>query len=233
MRWRRGIAAALAMIGLAACQAPIQNIKEFKWSSSDARIVVMPADVQLYVLDAGGMLEPEAEWTATATKYLTAGMRDEAAAHHVNLVAYDESTAPSEVRDQFHQISKLFGVVGDEIVFHTYFGADFKLPTKGDNPEWSVGPAVEVLQTRYNADYALLTYLRDSYSSAGRVALMAVGAVLGVGIPGGAQVGYTALVDLRTGDIVWFHRLVRASGDARDENGARDTAKTMLEDFPK
>ena len=233
MRANRWLIAAIATFGLAACQAPMQSIKELKRSASEASIVVMPADVELYELDAGGMLEPEAKWTDSATKYLNIALKQEAVARHLNLIPYDTNTVPPDERDQFHQISRLFGVIGDEIVFHDYSAADFKLPTKPPDSVWSVGPAVHVLQSRYHADYALLTYLRDSYASAGRIAVIAVGALLGVGIPGGVQTGYAALIDLNTGDVVWFHRIVRGSGDARDQSGARSTAKALLEDFPK
>ncbi|MDP3172252.1 MAG: hypothetical protein Q8M91_18130, partial [Polaromonas sp.] len=57
-------------------------------------------------------------------------------------------------------------------------------------------------------------------------------AVLGVGIPGGAQVGYASLVDLQTGRIVWFNDLRRAHGDLREPESAQETVETLLKGFP-
>jgi hypothetical protein len=39
-------------------------------------------------------------------------------------------------------------------------------------------------------------------------------------------------VDLSTGNIVWFNRLARASGDLRDPEKARESAQALLADFP-
>jgi hypothetical protein len=75
--------------------------------------------------------------------------------------------------------------------------------------------------------------VRDSYASGERVAAMVVGALLGVGLSGGAQVGYASLVDLANGQIVWFNRLSRASGDLRDPERARESAEALLAGFPE
>ena len=45
--------------------------------------------------------------------------------------------------------------------------------------------------------------------------------LLGGDIGGGRQIGVTTLVDLRTGQVVWFNYLARQTGDLRDEAGAR------------
>jgi hypothetical protein len=60
--------------------------------------------------------------------------------------------------------------------------------------------------------------------------VIVVGALLGVGVPGGAQVGFASVVDLRTGDIVWFHRLVRPHGDLRTPDAAGETVKALVSD---
>jgi hypothetical protein len=61
---------------------------------------------------------------------------------------------------------------------------------------------------------------------------MVIGALLGVGMSGGAQVGYASLVDLSTGQIVWFNRLSRAYGDLRDAQKAVESAQALLAEFP-
>jgi hypothetical protein len=83
------------------------------------------------------------------------------------------------------------------------------------------------------ADYALFTYIRDSYASGGRKALRIAGLLLlGGDVGGGTQVGVTTLVDLRTGQVVWFNYLARQTGDLRDEAGARKTVEDMLRGLP-
>jgi hypothetical protein len=59
---------------------------------------------------------------------------------------------------------------------------------------------------------------------------MVVGALLGVGVPGGSQVGFASVVDLKTGDIVWFNRLIRPQGDLRTPEAAAETVKALVSD---
>ncbi len=51
-------------------------------------------------------------------------------------------------------------------------------------------------------------------------------------MPGGQQVGFASLVDLETGDIVWFNRLVSGVGDLRTAEPARAAVDDLLADFP-
>jgi hypothetical protein len=74
--------------------------------------------------------------------------------------------------------------------------------------------------------------VRDSYASAERQAAMVVLAFVGVGLGGGMQVGYASLVDLNTGQVLWFNRLLRARGDLREADKAAETVNALLEEFP-
>jgi hypothetical protein len=58
-------------------------------------------------------------------------------------------------------------------------------------------------------------------------------AALGVGMnPGGRQTGYASLVDLNSGQILWFNRLQRGSGDLREAGKAAETLNALLTEFP-
>jgi hypothetical protein len=54
--------------------------------------------------------------------------------------------------------------------------------------------------------------------------------VLDVG--GGQQLGVATLVDLRTGQVVWFNLMAKQRGDLRDAEGAEATAREMLRGLP-
>ena len=58
-------------------------------------------------------------------------------------------------------------------------------------------------------------------------------ALLGVGIQGGVQVGYASLVDLQSGDIVWFNKIARGTGDLRTRAPAQETMRLLLVGLPK
>jgi hypothetical protein len=53
-----------------------------------------------------------------------------------------------------------------------------------------------------------------------------------VGVGGGAQVGYATLVDMETGQVLWFNLLARASGDLRAADKAAESVGALLTGLP-
>ena len=49
---------------------------------------------------------------------------------------------------------------------------------------------------------------------------------------GSGQQGFATLVDLQTGDIIWFNRLVSISGNLRSPEPAREVATKLLTELP-
>ena len=57
-------------------------------------------------------------------------------------------------------------------------------------------------------------------------------ALFGVAVSGGQQVGFASLVDLRTGNIVWFNRIMNGTGDLRTADPAQKTVEDLLRELP-
>lgn len=225
-------AVAGALLLLSGCAATsARRIEALERPSGDARIVVMPLDVELSELTAGGLTEVKADWTEAAKTHLLAAFRERQEEKALNLTVYDEAALPAPLLDRLHQIERLHGAVGATIVLNARPGT--ALPTKEGRLDWSLGTAVAPLRDATRADYALFTYIRDSYASGPRVVLIVLAGLAGVPVPGGTQMGFASLVDLRSGDIVWFNRLEREVGDLRTAAAARETAEMLLTDFPK
>ena len=193
------------------------------------RIVVMPLDVELSQLTAGGMQEPHAEWTDAALKHMRAALEEEARARKVRLVDFHPERGSPADRETILDLVKLHRAVGGAVLVHQYLPG-LALPSNDGKLDWSLGPAVTAIARSHEADYALFLFVRDSYATAGRVAVIVVGALLGVGVPGGTQVGFATVVDLNTGDIAWFNRLVRPQGDLRTPEAAGETVKALVSD---
>jgi len=204
--------------------------KTFPADKSD-RILLMPPDIELSEMTASGMLEPKADWTASGLTNVTAALTEELKAQHDTLVRYEEPPEGSVELHEHHQIIKLHEVVGNSILLHKY-SPYLQLPTKENTFDWSLGQTVTTFKKKPGADYALFIFMRDSYASGGRVALGVVLAVAGIGVPMGRQVGFASLVDLQTGEIVWFNRMISAKGDLRTPAPARISVKRLLADFP-
>ncbi|WP_257305402.1 hypothetical protein [Geothrix campi] len=190
-----------------------------------ATIAVMPLDVELFSVTAGGVLEPQAEWTTKAVANLKEALQLRGAGQGGKFVPL-----PSGDGELLAELNHLHSAVARAITIHHFGG--WKLPSKAGRLDWSLGEEVAEIRKQGTADYALFVYLRDSYATGGRVATMVLYAALGVGVGGGAQVGYASLVDLRTGRILWFNRVAKASGDVRELERAKSTLESLLQEFP-
>lgn len=189
------------------------------------KIAVMPLDIELFLLSAGGVAEPQAEWTAKAHENLARAFREKPFPNVEFIVLADDGDSEIE------PLNRLHGAVGNAIVLH-HTVPSYQLPTKHGKLEWSLGDSFSNLKAKTGARYALFSFVRDSYASGQRVATIVVAAILGVGLTGGIQNGYASLVDLDTGQIVWFNRLIRGRGDLRDFESARESLNALLESFP-
>jgi hypothetical protein len=215
---------ALLMIPAAAA-AESAKADGFSRLPQGAVVAVMPLDIELFTISAGGVLEPQAEWTAQAHENLRQAFLTRKSALGVDFKPLDDDGDP-----RIESLNRLHGAVGDAITLHR--SGLYALPTKEGRLDWSLGEEASAIREKTGADYALFSYVRDSYASGERVAAMVIGALLGVGMAGGAQVGYASLVDLSTGQIVWFNRLSRAYGDLRDPQKAVESAQALLAEFP-
>jgi hypothetical protein len=200
---------------------------------ADARVVIEPIDLELYTLSAGGQREPRADWTDAARRHVASALREWAAATHLATVEMDEKTAETHA-----ELLQLQDTLVDALVVH-HNGA-VRLPAKRGQLDWSFGSAMQPLQQATGARYALYTYVRDSYASSERKVVIGAVAVVAAALSGGSlallgggeQAAYAMLVDLQTGQVLWFNELVRLHGDLREAAAAADSVKALLTEFP-
>jgi hypothetical protein len=195
------------------------------------RVLLLPPDIELSELSAGGVLTPKAAWTETAKSNIDTAIDAALADRVASIVPYARPADDDPSSREFIKLEKLNQVVGQSIMAHKYSQPDL-LPTKKDMFDWSLGPGIGLLARDTNADHALFVHFRDTFSSDDRRALQIFAAVLGVGIPGGTQVGFASIVDLKTGDVVWFNRLISTVGDLRKPDKAGEAVDTLLSEAP-
>jgi hypothetical protein len=218
--------ACCAFAGTACAQN--RNLAEgFTVLPKNAKVVLMPTDIELFSISAGGVPEPKADWTEAAAKHFKAALLEKKKSLGVISVELSEKDA-----DEVAEINTLHAAIARSVSLHHFGPSYFNLPTKAGKLDWSLGDTVRPIKEKSGADYALFSWIRDSYASGERVATMIVLALFGVGVPGGSQIGYASLVDLNTGRIVWFNRLLRATGDLREAGKAAETLNTLLDNFP-
>lgn len=231
-RWTRAAACASAFVALVShagwATAQSKNLAPgFSELKKDHQLVLMPVDVELFSLSAGGVPEPRADWTAAAFGHMKTAMSNKIAALGLAGTVMDEATG-----DEFAEEIGLHAAVAQSIALHHSIGGAWALPTKEGRLDWTFGDSMKSVQARTGARYGLFVWIRDSYASAERKAAMVAMALLGIGLTGGAQIGYASLVDLETGRVLWFNRLARGSGDLRETASATESIDALLDGFP-
>ena len=213
---------------LSACTTtePIKHGAYQKPVTPGANVLLMTPDIECSKVTASGMIEPNAAWTAQCQRSVQAALLQFMSDHQANLIVYDPAAVPTNKISRYRELSKLYEAVGVSML------ARSALPTAKSKTDWTMGKGVQDFRQGYDADYALFIFLRDQYESGGRTAMRLAVAVLGVVTMPATQQGFASLVDLRTGDIVWFNHLFSTVGDLREVEPARNAINTLLESSP-
>ena len=204
-----------------------KQIDKLETLAEKPRILIMTPDVKYYLITVGGVPEPNAEWTESARINFSTSLLDYADEHRITAITLNQQ---DQLSDEEISYQKLYSAVGITILNHHY--GMLKLPTKQKKFDWSLGPGVDVIGTKYGADYALFSYYRDYQASGGRVAFAILAALAGVGVSTGQELGFASLVDLRTGKIVWFNKVAAGVGELREKENARLTVDNLLKNLP-
>jgi hypothetical protein len=236
------LGAAAASLSLSACVSTRQYADvQFTPPQGDYKLLVMRPDVTVGSLRAGGTVEARADWTEQARTNILAAMKSQQAERGgQTLILEKRSSLAGVSAEQIAELERLHNAVGNSIALHKYGG--YRLPTKrGRGLEYTLGEDAVRLGRQSGYDYALFMHAEDSFADTGRVALQVLGIAgcfIGFCNPtlgGGGQSAYASLVDLRSGEVVWFNVLNAGSqiagikmGDMRSPAGAAQLVDRLL-----
>jgi hypothetical protein len=234
------VLATASSLALAGCVQTRQVADvQFEPPQGDYSLVVMRPDVTVGSVTTGGMVEPRADWTEQARANLLQALRTQQAGRGGRtLIMETRSSVPGVDPKMVADLERLHNAVGTSIALHKYLGAE--LPTKRRGLDWTLGRDAVEFGRRTGMDYALFLYAQDSTASTGRVALQVLGIAgcfIGFCAPvsGGSQSAFASLVDLKTGDVVWFNVLQTGSqlpglqlGDIRTPQGSAQMVDRLL-----
>jgi hypothetical protein len=222
-----------AALCLAACTSTNQKADTgFRPPQGNYRTIVMQPDISVGVLTAGGAFEFREDWTEQArTNIINALVAQQAKRGGETKVAATREEIGADAT-LVNDLVWLHNQVGQSIKLHKYSPA--QLPTKKNKFDWTLGERAVEFGTATQYDYALFLRAQDSFSSGGRVALQIMGALgCGLGVcvmpTGGQQAAFASLVDLKTGQVVWFNTLISGAGDIRTPVGADKMVRTLLD----
>jgi hypothetical protein len=242
MAGRGGLAAVLAAsVALTGCVQTRQFADvQFSPPSGDYKLLVLRPDVTVGSLTTGGMVEPRADWSQQARAHIIEALRAQQAARGGNLTIVEHrNQLPGVTEQELADLERLNFAVDQSIVYHKYLGNT--LPTKRRiGLDWTLGSDAVRLGQKTGYDYALFLHAEDQVASGGRIALSVLGIAgcfVGFCAPssGQQQLDYASLVDLRTGNVVWFNVVVAGSqvagiqfGDLRTPQGATQMVDRLL-----
>ena len=250
----RGAIAILAGIGLLVLGTPVAArdvVRDGFVFPPDGtlNIAIFRPDVSVGSQQVTGLIVPKSDWTEEARANIRESLIARAATFNAQVQFVDE--LEGEHAALLIEYRALYEKVASAIFTHLIAGDT--LPTKRKiipNPrrpsgrgkrvnllDWSLGPGTARLKEVTGADYAMFVYTYDAYGDTGRKAsqvLNALACVTGFcDIPdSGVHVGYAALVELSTGNIVWFNSDPEMGGDVRIAEGADKRVAQLMEGFP-
>jgi hypothetical protein len=238
-----GLATALAAsVALSGCVQTRQYADvQFTPPSGNYKLLILRPDVTVGSLTTGGMVEPRADWTDQARSSIVEALKSQQAARGGNITIIEHRSAlPGVSEQELADVERLNSAVDQSIVLHKYLG-DY-LPTKRSKGlDWTLGADAVKLGQKTGYDYALFLHAEDQVASGGRVALGLLGfagCFIGFCAPnigGASQLDYASLVDLKTGEVVWFNVVSASSavpgikfGDLRTPAGAAQMIERLL-----
>ena len=179
------------------------NIKNVK------TIAVMPADIKVYQLTAGGVQELIDEWSESSKQMTQEALRQYLGERFGFTMKFiDEGWLKENHKDLWNANRALYEAVSYSALAHAYPGPDtFK--DKVEMFDYTLGEEIQDLAKACEADALLFISGFDYEATAGRTALLfwniMVGAVTGVTvIPKNPSLMTIGMVNAKTGSLDWF-----------------------------
>ena len=238
---RRTISLLLGGAMLAGCVSTRQFADlQFTPPQGDYKLLVLRPDVSVASLTMGGVLEQRADWTEAARSAIVTALRTQQGARGGQLVIADRRTnVPGADAATVADLERLNAAVDQAIAEHKYSGNT--LPTKRRmGLDYTLGHDAIDFGRKTGFDYMLFLHAEDQVASGGRVAMQVLGIAgcfIGFCAPSGGsgQLAYASLVNLHSGEVVWFNVLQTGSqlpgmgyGDLRTQAGADQMVERLL-----
>lgn len=233
---RRLLVAGLAVLVLYANQAWAQShrihytLLEQPSRALPKRILLLPPEITVKELSAGGVPEKVPEWTKQASENVAREMGALAAGRgDFELVKLPELTA--EEQDLLEEHLGIYFQVA--LAAHRLTATAVQgWEHKRQRFDYTVGDGLKFLRQKTGADAALMVIGEDVVSSGGRKAAFVLGALVGVGIPMGQSLLSVGIVSLEEGDLLWMHNDFSVAKDLKDAQSVREMLNTIMAVYP-
>ncbi len=221
-----------ALSPAAHADTPVPTFVSIPKPAAGTPIVVVTPEVSLGLLTAAGSVEPKDEWSKSARDDINASITQALSGRGYKVMP---TAIDSYDGDRALQLLKLNDAVTSSIDTNAYPMGH--LPTK-TSFDWTLGDGASSLVPAGSDPaappaYVMFIHVTGSYASSGRAAMMVGMALLHVAVPLGGQMIQATLVDLKTGQVVWYQNVPVASGtDIRTPEGAGTAVTSLFKKLP-
>ena len=193
------------------------------------RVVLLGMRVSVRRFTSGGVAEPVKEWELNGKKNLQIAIDEYARTNNEFQLIKLPTLLPHDQARVDESTALLFRV-SDAAVSMPQFSAWESRFKKFD---YTIGPSLSFLQQKTGAEAALIVYGYDLVSSGGRVASQILMSGLFGSLPSfGRAYMYMAIVDLRTGDILWANNYSDRTNSFRKLYQAKLMVSHLMKSYP-
>lgn len=210
------------------------TIKQDPGSRPLQEVVLLPVDVDVYEMSAGGVKEEVPEWSSTAeTNVRNALLVSKSPGGKCCVTRHvDSSSFTPEEQEMLEEHLALFNMVVVNALWAT-MPVNTSWHFKAEHFDYTLGDGLSFLKTKYGVDAGLIIVGEDVVSSAGRKTTAVFGAMFGIAVPLGHSILMGGLVDFSTGDLLWMnHEVSAGSTDLRDPESCLELAHSLMKEYP-
>lgn len=240
-QWRMGLAALLVAAWLGGgCATSRPTLERFHYSLTNGtgrawpdKLVLVPVEVQILELSAGGVIEEVPGWSYLARTNITSAIRKMAAAKKISVILAPGDGDPATLASVKEHVA-LYDLASHALYQHSTpaLGPHY-WPAKAARLDYTVGAGLRDLRQQWGADAALIVTGESTYATGGRKATAVAAAFLGVELSLGHSYLHAGVVDLETGDILWTNVHSRFPfPDLRRSANARLAIEALFSGFP-
>lgn len=209
-------------------------VQDAESAPSPRKILLLPPEVRMQEVSAGGIAETVQEWSNRANENLVHALKE--LVREKQLFELVDMPALSEEQQEIvDQHVAMYEVVANNAY---QFGKlnDGSWSQRAKDLNYTVGPGLQFLAEQTGADGALFLVGLDSVSTPGRRALFIVTTIMfGLPvIPPGFSYVAAGVIDLRSGKLLWqSYDYGIGRHDLRQLHDVRTLTGSVLETYPK
>ncbi len=203
------------------------SVKEAPEQKKEWKIAILPVDVAVKELTAGGIAEEVPDWSQQGASIVEKATR-QIIETRKNIKIIPMPDLSEQEKKLVEQHTALYDLVaGNAFTFNSHPAWKAQREKEG----YTLGKGLAFLKDRCEADNVLMVIGQDYISSGGRKTASFFAAALGVYVPLGYAVLHAGVVDLETGNVLWMNTSMSQSLTFKEEKDAQAMVNLVFEKY--